>query len=131
MPIIPPSIGLRLPKIVYGSSTLTFTYPPVNKPGGSLDREATREDSITLTGLKQSIFVRTDLYWNLQMDFVPIADLPNWEAFIDYALQGNQFDYYPDATLGSHITYTLDDQTWAPKRAFMGFGKFSLRFRKV
>ena len=122
---------LLVPKIVYNATTLNFSYPPVQKPNASLDRETQREDSITLTGLKQSIFVRTDEFWNLQMDFVPYADLAAWEGFIDWALQGNSFDYYPDSTSGTHTAYTLEDTGWKPQRAFFGFVKFKLRFRKV
>jgi hypothetical protein len=120
---------MLLPKIIYNSTTLTFSYPPVQKPG-TPELETSREDSITLTGVKQSIHVRTDTFFTLQMDSVPQADLTNWAAFMAWALQGNSFDYYPDATSGTHTAYTLEDTDWLPKRAFFGYVKFSLRFRK-
>jgi hypothetical protein len=124
---------MAFPKITYNNGTaqtLTFTYPPVAKPGVD-DLEQQRTDSISLSGLKQSISVRTDDFFNLQMDFVPIADLPAWQQFMQYALTGVQFQYYPDASIGVFTTFTLEDTKWLPTRAFFGTAKFKLRFRKV
>lgn len=126
-----------IPKIVYGTTTLTFSFPPVNK-SGTQDRIAQRNDSISLSGLKQSLWWRTDKFLNLQMDFVPLADLPAWEDFIDYSLQGGEFSFYPDATLAGFTVYTLDDSSsdtgtvsFTPTRNVVGITKFTLRFRRV
>ena len=123
---------MLLPKIVYGSgpTTLNFTFPPVNKPGTD-ELKAERTDTITSTGLKQSVFERTDTFKTLQMDYVPAADLANWAAFIAYAIEGGEFEYYPDATIsGTHATYTLEDTDWKPQRNFRGYAKFTLVLRK-
>lgn len=112
------------------ATTLNFSFPPVQKPGTD-DLEALREDSLSLTGLRQSIWVRTDDFLTLQMDYVPMADLPNWKAFFQYAVQGGQFDYYPDATSSDHAAYELEDVKWNPRFTFRNYAKFSFRMRKV
>jgi hypothetical protein len=123
-----------IPKISYnpgtGAVTLPFTYPPMGKSGTN-DLEVQRNDSFSVSGVKQSVYTRTDEFIPLSMDFVPLADLPAWESFVQFAISGGQFNYYPDATLSSFTTCTLEDKTWQPKRSFYGISKFTLRFRKV
>lgn len=125
------------PKIIYfggsGFVTLNFTYPPVEKPGvqdGTSDeRETIRTDSITMTGRKQMFYIRTDTFRVLTMKNVPMTDLAAWSQFIDIALTGTTFDYYPDATVNSFTTYTLEDTSWAPKYSVRNLAQFSLKLR--
>lgn len=134
-----------LPKITYNNGTpqtLAFTYPPIMKPGseerdvsGGSGGNASRVDTIALNGNKQSINWRTDRFRTLQLDYVPAADIPAWEAFIDYAITGASFLYYPDATDSWASTeYTLEDQNWSPELNFKttdgGMFKFTLRMRR-
>ena len=105
-----------VPQIVYnpgtGPQTLSFTYPPTKKPGSTLERVAVRTDSDTLSGLRQSFFERVDQFWTL--------DMP---------LQGGSFDYYPDSTVASYTSFTLEDTQWNPKFAYIGMVSFTMRFR--
>ena len=123
-----------VPKLQYnpgtGIVTLPFTYPPIMK-SGTHDLEAQRQDSFSLSGLKQSINQRVDDFLPLQLDFVPLADLPAWEDFMRFALAGGLFNYFPDQTLANYTTYSLEDTTFLPKRNFFGISKFTLRMRKV
>jgi hypothetical protein len=121
---------MLLPKIIYSGTTLNFTFPPINKPA-STPIEAHREDTVTITGKVQSMYLRTDDFFTLEMSYVPAANVAAWMAFLRYAVTGASFDYYPDATSGTHTTYMLDDAKFAPARAMFGGDKFSLRFRKV
>jgi hypothetical protein len=122
-------LAVLTPKIVYGTTTLTFTYPPIKKPGAN-DLEATRNDSFSISGLKQSVYWTTSQFIDLQMDWVPQgADASAWLAFIKYALTGATFSYYPDATSGTSVTCTLDDTKWIPTRNFFGIDKFAIRLR--
>lgn len=123
------------PKIIYdaggGNVTLAFTYPPTKKPDGDV-LVATRTDSISLSGRKQSIYRRTDIFKDLQMDFVPSEDMIEWQAFIEYALTGGPFSYYPDADVPLvHNDWTLEDTNWNPAFLFLGMDDFKLRIRKV
>ena len=128
-----------IPKINYtptggGATTLLFTYPPIQKPntledGSGDERKREGVDSITQSGLKQSITFRIDTFRTLNLENVPMADLPNWRAFMDYALTGGQFDYYPDQTLGTFSTWTMEELDWPPKYNFYGMSKFSFKMR--
>ena len=123
-----------LPKIVYdagsGAVTLNFTYPPINKPTID-DREAVRHDSITSSGLRQVALERVDIIRNIQMEFVPFADLPAWAAFIDYAIQGGTFSYYLDKDASAHQTWELQDTNFKPSYNVHGISKFTLTLRLV
>lgn len=141
-----------IPKIIYnpgsGNITLTFTFPPVQK--GTMERSTegnaissnsgnqSRSDSVTLSGLVQSLWFRTDWFKTIQMDFVPFTDAPKWKAFIDYAMTGGQFDYYPDAATGVFQTMQMEETDWnpefafsAPDPAYLGFMKFSMKMRWI
>lgn len=102
-----------IPKIEYGSPAVTLspTLPPIKKAGPypSCDQEGVGSATVSLSGLKQVMWIRTDTFYHLIMDAVPWADVPAWEAFIDYALQGNTFLYYPDATATAFDEYWLED----------------------
>lgn len=121
---------MAYPKIVYNTTTLLFSFPPVDKPGAN-ELVAERHDSYSTSGLKQSVWERTDEYLELQMKFVPQTDLAAWTAFLQWALQGNSFYYYPDADVDSFTTFTLDDTSWKPGFNFKTISKFTLRMRKV
>src|SRR6266705_52185 len=84
-----------------GDIALRFTYPPTGKPdlgdGAGDELQPLRYDSITLSGLKQSVYVRTDTFRLLNMTNVPFSDLPGWRQFMAYAQTGGQFHYHFDA----------------------------------
>jgi hypothetical protein len=123
-----------IPEIIYdpgtGPTTLIFTFPPIQKPYLD-DREAVRHDSMTSSGLRQVALERVDIIKPLQMESVPWEDLPAWAAFIDAALTGIEFAYYPDATLPDFQTFELVDTSFSPKFGFRGMSKFTLKLRLV
>jgi hypothetical protein len=107
------------------------TYPPVNKPGVD-DRNAVREDSVTISGKVQSVLQRIEIFKSLDMGYVPLTDIPVWSKFIDNALTGAPFTYYPDRTdTATSTDYTLEDKGWAPRLAFKGMTKFTLKLRQL
>jgi hypothetical protein len=127
--------GFIKPAFVYdpggGNVTLIPTYPPINKqPQGSLN--AVRHDTITSSGLKQSVTERVESFNNFEFANVPQADLAAWYGFLGYALAGGQFTVYDDSTsLVSGSRYTLEDTSFDPKRnAFQNYS-FTLNTRKV
>jgi hypothetical protein len=105
------------------------TYPPNDKPGFDT-LEATRHDSITSNGEKQSIFERIDQFLMLNFKTVPSADLSAWSAFLTYALTGANFTYFPDSTIETVFQeYTLEDTKITPKRVAPGVYTFTLNMR--
>lgn len=149
-------MALLVPKIIYPASapvtTLVFTYPPVEKPFGPTNDgdeiESVRNDSITLSGLRQSMLYRADEFKHLIMSNVPVADMPNWKLFSIFAQSGDSFLYYPDATLSGFDEWLLEDSggsnrsqtsssssssstNWNPKYVPRGLASFELVMRKV
>lgn len=122
-------MALITPKIVWpsgGVTTLTFAYPPRFVPYRTY--KTTRTDNIASSGVKETIFQRTDKFLVFTMEYVKIgADIAAWDAFVTSALQGIPFDYYPDSTLGSLTTYTLFDTTWDPAYKSVGAHTFQMK----
>ena len=123
---------MAYPKIVYGvgPTTLNFTYPPVQK-SGTFDREAIRYDTFTTTRIRQSILEAVDIKLTLTIEVVPFSDLPAWDLFMDFAIRGGQFAYYPDSALSTFNTYDMEDTTYKPKLNVRSFDKFSFTIRQV
>jgi hypothetical protein len=115
------------PKIIYdpgtGAVTLTPTWPAKGKiPVDGMN--ATRTDSITSDGHRQTVVERIDAVNTLTFPYIPATDLAAWRTFLGFALAGGSFDYYPDNTSGTHTTYELSDQSWMP--AFVTRDTFSM-----
>lgn len=140
---------MAYPAIVYdagaGAVGLRFTWPPINKPdlgdGAGDELQPFRNDSYTLSGLKQSSFIRIDRFRKIEIEFVPFEDLPAWSAFMRFAQTGGQFNYYPDADVTTFDICELDDnqggrstrsaQGWTPTRTTRGHAQFTLNVRIV
>lgn len=150
MPTVP------LPQLSWPASapanSFVFTYPPVEKPmpnpqdGDEI--ESVRVDSLTLLGLRQSMFYYQPEFLHLRMKFVPKGDMANWKAFLEYAQQGGSFLYYPDSTARAFDEYWLEDSggsnrsqsmnststsstNWNPKYSFRTINSFEIVMRKV
>ena len=125
-------MALALPKIVYprgGGATLNFVYPPRKVPFRAY--ETVRHDNVASSGVRETVYERTDKFFEFEMEYVKLGtDVGAWDSFVQSALQGIAFDYYPDATLGSLTTYVLEDTTWHPGYKQLGMYSFTMRFRE-
>jgi len=128
-----------VPAIVYdpgtGSVTLSPTLPNTKKPGlndGNDDqRSGQRTRSITSSGIVQDVIERVDILRAITFELVAISELPAWAAFFDYAIPGGKFSYYPDANLSDHQDWILEDESWKPQRAIIGYATFTFNVRLV
>lgn len=126
----------KVPKFSYwnGSEIVDFvpTFPATKKTSqGPL--EAIRHDSITSTGIKQSITERIDTFLILPFENVPESDMAGWEAMMAVLIEGVQFDYYEDSTSTpgtGFVAYTLEDTSWKPKWVSWLNYSFTLTLRK-
>lgn len=118
-------------QISYGSgpTNFTLTWPATMKP--FIDpRKATRVDTDSYSGVRQSVFFRSDILKTLTVEHIPDADVSFWQPFIDYAVTGAVFTYYPDVTdLSTHADYTLNDTDVTPARVSSGMNKITMVFR--
>lgn len=122
------------PQITYysGSSlmALYFSYPPRNV--AAYHSAAVRHDNVASSGVRESILERIDNFLEIEMQTVLIgADVAAWNSFMQYALEGGQFDYYPDSSQSVSTAYWLEDTTWRADYKAPGLYSFKLRFRQV
>lgn len=124
---------LTVPKIVYpsgGGTTLTFAFPPRNLPYKTY--EAVRHDNVASSGAVERIYERRDEFLPIFMEYVRIgSDVAAWDTFVQYALAGGSFDYYPDSTVGTSDVYILADTNWNAAFKQLGMHTFSLKLRKA
>jgi len=119
-----------VPKFHYNGNDFIPTYPPKGKV--SVDKQsATRSDSISSSGLRQSVTERIDRVLTLEFPSIPEGDLTNWDAFISWILAAGQFDYYPDSTLSSSNTYQVVDTDLGPEWVGYMLYKITLNLRRV
>ena len=112
-----------------GDVEFTPTYPPIGKQLND-GLAATRHDSFTSSGIKQSVLERIDDVMTLNFPFVPQSDLAAWKSFMEYALAGGVFAYRPNAADDTvWYEYTLDSMDWTPKFVCPGTFSFSLQCR--
>src|SRR5262245_35320504 len=122
------------PKIVYtpsggGEQALNFVFPPRDLPG--YRKVAVRHDNIAAAGIRESVLERTDEFLEFTMEFIKSgADLANWHAFLDYALTGGAFAYFPDASLGAFANYLLEDSDVTIVHKSPGIYSLTLKMRK-
>ena len=104
---------MAYPKIIYTpeggtEQTLSFLFPPQQQP--AYQKTAVRHDNVSAAGIRESVLERTDEFLEFTMEFIKSGtDLANWQAFLDHALTGAAFAYYPDAALGALTNYLLED----------------------
>ncbi len=123
------------PKIVFTPAggtiqTLNFVSPPVRQP--SAWKAAVRHDNVSSAGVRESVLERVDQFLEINLDWIRAgADLANWQAFLDHALTGAAFSYYPDASVASFINCVLEDAETRIEFKAAGVYALTLKFRKA
>ena len=119
------------PKIVYtpagaGDQTLSFTFPPRQLP--AYQKVAVRHDNVSTAGVRESVLERFDDYLEFTVEWIkPGADVNAWQNFLDHALIGAPFAYYPDAGQSAFINYVLEDME--AKLSYRAPGAYSLALK--
>ena len=122
------------PKIVYtpaggSEQTLNFALPPRDVP--AYQKVAVRHDNVSAVGIRESVLERTDEFMEFSMDFIKSGtELVNWQAFLDHALTGAAFAYYPDASVDAFASYLLEDTEVTASRKAPGAYSLTLKLRK-
>lgn len=123
-------VNYVVPKFIYNSNTFIPQFPSKGKV--PVDKQsATRQDSISSSGLRQSITERIDRVLTLDFQTIPESDVADWDSFISWVLAAGQFDYYPDASLTSHNTYQVVDTDLGPEWVAYLTYKLTLNMRRV
>lgn len=129
---MPSNVPIPLIRYDAGAGTVNVnpTYPNVKKPK-AVDFEAVRHDSITSSGLRQSITERVDRVFEVNFNFVPWEDLTMWSEFFAYAVEGGPFAYYPDGTTTTYNTWQLVDDKVKFTYVSKGLSSFKFSMRLV
>lgn len=125
---------MSYPKIVYtptggGEQTLNFSSAPRQQPGYS--RSAVRHDNISTAGVRESVLERIDTFLEINVDYIQAGnDLAGWSAFLDFALTGGPFAYYPDAAQPAFINCLLEDTDGTVAYVAPGIYSVKVKFRQ-
>jgi hypothetical protein len=124
-----------IPKLVYGTTTIEFTYPPAKDEGESID--AKEKQTTALDGTR---WVKID-YWEVRrkitLSFLTdaqIAALRTW--YVSHASMGYFFKWYDDKALTSFKEYQIERNSFTPAKVVpVGPNSFlwelTLEFRRV
>ena len=119
------------PQIIYTPAggtqqTLSFVSPPKQQPGYL--KAAVRHDNISTSGIRESVLERIDQFTELTLDWIRGGtDYANWSAFLDFALTGAAFAYYPDASQTFYTNYVLEDT--GARMDYKAAGVYSLKLK--
>jgi hypothetical protein len=104
---------MSCPKVTYQPEstliTLQFVWGPQNFISYSA---AVAHDNLATGGTKERVVERVDTMIQFDMQAIKLADVPGWQAFMDWALAGGEFKFYPDASLSDYYNMVSDDQSF-------------------
>lgn len=101
------------PQIIYTppgapQQILNFVTAPQQQAGYL--KSGVRHDNVSTAGIRESVLERIDQFMELSLNWIRAgADLDNWTAFLDFALAGAAFAYYPDAAVNAYTNFVLED----------------------
>jgi hypothetical protein len=113
-----------------GPQTLEFVYAPTTKP--LFNKAATRTDTFSTAGNRQTVLQRVNESYLITMKTILAGDdSAAWLMFLDYAVQGGEFLYFPDAD-DEFVSFTCFLVETAAQLAFSSSGiyTFSGTFQK-
>ena len=123
------------PKIVYtpagGSEhTLAFASSPQQQP--AYFKSAVRHDNISTAGIRESVLERTDEFLELSLRWIRAGtDLAAWQEFLDHALTGACFAYYPEADQAAFTNCILEGTETKLEWKTPGIYTATLQLRKL
>jgi len=107
------------------------TAEPLNKiPFDS--QKAVRYDNVSSYGILDVIVERVESFIDVEANYVfKSIDATNWDTFMQYAVQGGAFYYYPDSASGTKIQVTMVEKDFNLAYKAMGLYSFKFTMRKV
>jgi hypothetical protein len=125
---------VAFPKIVYtptGGAETTLTFGAPARFVAAYSRVAVRHDNLSGAGVRETVVERYDDFLELTVEFIRASEVAAWQSFLDHALSGAAFAYYPDASQSSFTNYLLEDQDARLEWKSLGMYTTKLKFRKL
>ncbi len=119
---------MALPKIVYDAGAGAVTLQCVRGPAGfGCWAKARVHDNVATSGLRERVFEETDLFISFTMPALRVGeDYGAWAAFAAWAMQGGQFEFYPDGAQAEKHHCVDEGDGWETTR--VGPGVYSAAF---
>ena len=120
-------------KIVYNPGSGDVTLTSVRGPNNFQCAYRSRvHDNLATSGFRERVFEASDMVISFTMPAMVVdGDLPDWCAFMTFALAGGQFDFYPNSALSDHYHCVSEDEGFAPARVAPARYSASFRFQIV
>jgi hypothetical protein len=121
---------MALPRFSYnpGTGVVNLDLKASPKIAVPLHPVAVRHDNYSTAGVRETVTERTNQIVAMEFLAISVDDLADWANFLDFALVGSTFSYYPDSSLSTHTDYTLQDSEWVPTLKAPGICGFTLKF---
>lgn len=124
-----------IPKLVYGATTIEFTYPPAKDNGEAID--AKEKTTVSLDGTRWVQVDYTEATRKVVLSFLSdaqITALRTW--YTTHASKGLSFNWYEDKDEAGFEEYELARNSFAPEKVVpVGVNSFlwavTLEFRRV
>jgi hypothetical protein len=121
---------MGLPKIVYtpaGSSAVVLQF--VNGPQNfTCYTEGRLHDNLATGGqARERVVENLDLMIEFTMPAMDLAAVNAWDLFMQFALAGGQFDFYPNSDINEQYHCVAEGKKFQPKR--VGLQRYSESFR--
>lgn len=97
-----------IPKLIYNSITLSFTYPPEGDPFNEVVKTSAKV-TYSSSGVQQTQFYFNEEIIKVKFKLLTKTQLDALRTFYkDWGSRGKTFDYYPHASEVTFYTYTLN-----------------------
>lgn len=123
----------QFPKIVYtpvGGSETTLSFGAPARFVALYSRAAARHDNVATAGIRESLLERIDDFLEFTVEWIRTSEIGVWQDFLNHALTGAAFAFYPDAGQTGFTTYLLEDLEAKLEWKAAGTYKLALKMRK-
>jgi hypothetical protein len=124
---------MGLPKIIYDAGSGDVTVQFVRGPQNFRCYWKSRvHDNVATSGLRERVTEGHDMMIAFEMRHIRISDdFDDWSAFMLWALDGGEFEFYPDGEETDYYHLVSDDEGWEPTRNAPAQYAAAFRFRVV
>ncbi len=124
---------MGLPRVTYDAGAGQVVVQCVRGPQSFMCKWETRaHDNLATSGVRERVVEAHDLLITFEMRHMKVAeDLPEWVAFMKFALGGGQFLFSPNSDLADFYNCVSEDEGFEVTRTGPGMYGAGFKFRIV